>query len=652
MVYEDVVGGKSAMWKYFKYDKTIQKAKCNQCGSTVSAKGQSSSGLWKHLSGVHKMETKDMKDEDSTTATPKKRKMESMDSYVTGAKRKKSLQEVIGHLCAVDLLSFRVISTSTVIRQAFKSDGYKLPECHRTVQRYMMQFYEQIKSQIKIEISCMIQEGKRLSASLDEYTSTRNRRYLNINLHYKGGFYSLGLVRAHGSMPANVMAKAVKDRLEDFGVDYQLVLAAITDGAPVMGSFSCKIEMNQVICAAHTIQKAIDDVLYPKKEKSKPEELDLDENSDDEEEEDENGTVQADVTLEDDQDLEPNYLSLIEKIRKICRLFRKSPVKNDDFLQPEVMKQLNKEVKVILDCKTRWYSMMDMVKRFLAIHKPIKQAMLLMDKGFDFDPNDLQDLTDLCNALEPLKKASLKLCDRDATLWSSERIMDFTLSELESQDTNIAWQLHNALKARIRERRNHGLIHLMEYLNNPKYVEKEKKKRDKKDQYGISINRNDVQDLAAELICKLYSVKEEEEDNTDEGELVIVASGSGEVASGSGSGVSCKNNTNLSIEERMNMHIQMSKNALPEASDEPDDIGQKLVEKEFKIFESTGGKERPKYLQYLHDALTAIPPTSVEPERSFSATGLFSTKLRSSLGDNSLNALLFLRQYFKREKQE
>ena len=144
----------------------------------------------------------------------------------------------------------------------------------------------------------------------------------------------------------------------------------------------------------------------------------------------------------------------------------------------------------------------------------------------------------------------------------------------------------------------------------------------------------------------MYSVKEEEEeDNTDEGELVIVASGSGE-------GASCKNNTNLSYEERMDMHIQMSKNALPEASDEPDDIGQKLVEKEFKIFESTGGKERPKYLQYLHDALTSIPPTSVEPERSFSATGLFSTKIRSRLGDDSLNALLFLRQYFKREKQE
>ena len=98
----------------------------------------------------------------------------------------------------------------------------------------------------------------------------------------KGGFYSLGLVRAHGSMPAIVMANAVKLRLEDFGVDPSLVLAAITDGAPVMGSFACKIELEQVICLAHTIQKGIDDVLYPKKEKKILQEVDDNEIDDNE----------------------------------------------------------------------------------------------------------------------------------------------------------------------------------------------------------------------------------------------------------------------------------------------------------------------------------------------------------------------------------
>ena len=374
MVFEVVTGAKSNVWKYFHYDKNIEKAKCTICDAICSAKGRSTGGLGKHLT-THKIDIKHENIDDSC----KKRKIESMDNYVTGASAKKSLSEIIARLCAEDLLSFSVIANSQTIRKAFKADGYKLPENHAGVKRHLLCFYEEIKKKIMHEIAFKIQNGQRLTMSLDEYTSTNNRRYLNINLHYEGGFYSLGLVRAHGSMPANVMANSVKKRLNDFGVDYSLVLAAITDGAPVMGSFAGKIGLEQVICLAHTIQKAIDDVLYPKKKKStqetEPEDLQEDSDNEDDDENDNEmiHVVQIDETT--DEDLQPNYLSLIEKIRKICRLFRKSPVKNDDFLQPEVIKELDKEVKLILDCKTRWYSMMDMVKRFLQIQKPIRQAM-------------------------------------------------------------------------------------------------------------------------------------------------------------------------------------------------------------------------------------------------------------------------------------
>ena len=41
-----------------------------------------------------------------------------------------------------------------------------------------------------------------------------------------------------------------------------------------------------------------------------------------------------------------------------------------------------------------------------------------------------------------------------------------------------------------------------------------------------------------------------------------------------------------------------------------------------------------------------IPVTSVEAERSYSASDLFITKLRSILNDNTLDALCILRAYF------
>ena len=47
-----------------------------------------------------------------------------------------------------------------------------------------------------------------------------------------------------------------------------------------------------------------------------------------------------------------------------------------------------------------------------------------------------------------------------------------------------------------------------------------------------------------------------------------------------------------------------------------------------------------------------IPVTSVEAERSFSASGLLITKLRSSLNDNPLDALCILQAYFLLKKAQ
>ena len=55
-------------------------------------------------------------------------------------------------------------------------------------------------------------------------------------------------------------------------------------------------------------------------------------------------------------------------------------------------------------------------------------------------------------------------------------------------------------------------------------------------------------------------------------------------------------------------------------------------------------------LQLLFDALITMKPTSVEAERTFSAAGYFLSKLRTRMGENTLNALCFLRCYFIKKK--
>ena len=71
------------------------------------------------------------------------------------------------------------------------------------------------------------------------------------------------------------------------------------------------------------------------------------------------------------------------------------------------------------------------------------------------------------------------------------------------------------------------------------------------------------------------------------------------------------------------------------------------VEKEMSLFEAT--KKRPENLEKLYHALLTIKPTSVEPEKAFSAIGLFITKLKNRLNGESLDALIFMRQYYKNQ---
>ena len=57
-------------------------------------------------------------------------------------------------------------------------------------------------------------------------------------------------------------------------------------------------------------------------------------------------------------------------------------------------------------------------------------------------------------------------------------------------------------------------------------------------------------------------------------------------------------------------------------------------------------KQLVKLNDQIYKAVPTLPPTFVEAERASSATGLFVTKMRSSLSDNSIDSLCFLHHHF------
>ena len=92
------------------------------------------------------------------------------------------------------------------------------------------------------------------------------------------------------------------------------------------------------------------------------------------------------VVIEEDgpELLVEEYLPLIEKVRQTCREYRKSAMKNEEFLQEHVVKAHGQELQLILDCKTRWNTLIAMIKRFVQLHKEVKIATLMQNKPWDF----------------------------------------------------------------------------------------------------------------------------------------------------------------------------------------------------------------------------------------------------------------------------
>ena len=122
-----------------------------------------------------------------------------------------------------------------------------------------MSQFETIKDKLKSEITEAKKPGIRLSITNDESTSTRNRRFMNINCHFEKIYKSLGMARVHGSLPGEKCAELVMKRLEEYGIELYMVVGFTTDAAPVMKKFIKCLPIDDMIhqeCFTHGIHLA------------------------------------------------------------------------------------------------------------------------------------------------------------------------------------------------------------------------------------------------------------------------------------------------------------------------------------------------------------------------------------------------------------
>ena len=185
-----------------------------------------------------------------------------------------------------------------------------------------------------------------------------------------------------------------------------------------------------------------------------------------------------------------------------------------------------------------------------------------------------------------------------------------------------------SFKKRIQERCNVEIVHLLEYLKSPNFLEQSY------DEFGIKIEKNKITNLATKLQQWLF--KQMTTDTVNE-----------TMELPSNSNVNNDGNDEASLPKNMTLSEEFQ-TFLKEfrLKIEVKTAGAQIINKEMQLFEAT--KKRPKNLENLYRSLLTIRLTSVEAEQAFSATGLFATKIRNRLNDDTLNAMIVMCQFYKK----
>lgn len=278
------------IWEYFARVNAFS-AKCNQCRATIKTLGGSTSGLHAHLKCMHNVSALKRKLKTCATASEenpdesaiilKPSTSGNITSYFQPSEHN-TLQATVSRMVAKDGIPFLKFCTSEDLRKLLRHKFQTpIPTSPNTISKMVADFSAQMRINVVQAISSMKKAGKRFSLSFDEWTSLRNRRYININLHYfnkSAGFYNLGMVRVMGSLPAEACVESVNKKLFEFGLSLQNDIVCIsTDGARVMQKIGRIIPAHQILCILHGIQLAVVDVLY-----KKPTHTDVDDSDTDE----------------------------------------------------------------------------------------------------------------------------------------------------------------------------------------------------------------------------------------------------------------------------------------------------------------------------------------------------------------------------------
>lgn len=620
----------SKAWQFF-VKETSDEAKCKKCFKKISTKGGSTKGLLTHLRTIHQIDLRALSEtysQHDLSEEPecKKRKLPVITEYFSVSKP--SLDEILARMTAKDGLSFKIFITSKDLRAGLAARGLDVPLSAVTIRQIVMDYASKIEQQIVEDLYRRRQQGERFSLTVDEWTGINNKRYANINVHMSDRtVHHLGLTRIKGSMTAELCKEMVVQRTSKFGLDIETdVICCTTDAASVMVKFGKLMNCEHQLCYAHGVHLAVCDVLYINKSSSvlvlEPEQSEKNHPNDDWESADDSEDDGFDVCSEVDVTNEfslGSLNSIIQKVRCIVKLIRRSPVKND-LLQRFAKEDLGKELCLVLDVKTRWNSLIAMLERFLEMKEPLRKALTCLGLDIPLTNDDFQKLHEISTALKPLELVGKTLSGQSCTLVMAETAVNFAIKELQSQNSALGSQLELSLKKRMKERQS-LLASAAICLSNGGNMD--------------SVSEINMMKTTLIKLAQRLNVTVAGTDTDSSPSIVSLDAPPSTIPS------SMVDRLRIALEKSTENHVVHQKMSSARVN-----LMEITIRRELEFLRTVG--QRGKVLETLHMALMSVPPTSVDAERAFSAGGSFLTKIRSRLGDDTLSKLCLLKAYFNK----
>jgi hypothetical protein len=674
---KDKTSNQNSVWCYFLRKKYKSKAKCKRCDSQITCAGGSTSGLRKHLAGIHKivLTTPEAASTGATSSNttassgatepgipPQKKAKNTIDSYFP--KSAPTIQMRLTRMAAVDGISLRILSKSQDVRDGLAAMHSSVPKHPDAIRKLILSHVGELRCKLSKALSRQIEKGYRLSLSLDEWSSTANKRYVNVTvratepLSNGSNVCSLGLFRISGSATAEKCLEVMELGLKPFGIVLKKhVVSLSTDGAAAMiklGRLSGVPIAQQ--CMAHAIHNAVCEVLYkstpapqelgaqPAAGSTEPEQGFVPNADEDDEDENDGGFSVCCGPSEEKEmceiQLETSVNAYIQKVRRIAKKFRSSPTANELHLQKYVKQDIGKELQLVLDCRTRWNSLCNMLERFVLLGPSIQKALIDMRSDMYVFEADIEKVRDCVETLKPLVLAAEAICRREATLLSADAALGFLVEKLKEKTTSeLAIKMLSSLLKRIKARRTNASSLLL-VLHNPAY--------DFHYEFLFEIappSLTTLKRLAKQIVSQFFAC-----DNDEAAENSPASSqagsdhyaGTAEATGGEEEIDNPDQTTRMTLEDELEAAIASStapRSVVTSANDK-----EKLVDKEWSLLLNNGG--RGKLLQGVYDALLTVQPTSVESERCFSAAGAIVTRFRSSLGDPMIDSLSFAKSFY------